>query len=174
VINTLFRKYSNRISQRLSVKDSQEKEYDRAKPKPDDDAVATKEQEPEDLAEVRRLISDSKSLLIFNTIFRGAGDNSCIYRTHLELSKKEYYTRLSRLIKAGLVKKEKGRYYLTAFGKVIYNAHVDLETKIENALKIYWRLKVVDSMNVPCREEHDTIISTLIENQEIKALLLES
>ena len=51
---------------------------------------------------------------------------------------------MSSLIKTGLVKRQKGRYLLTAFGKVIYSAQIDLETKIENALDNYWKLKAID------------------------------
>ncbi|HYT43874.1 MAG TPA: hypothetical protein VEP90_16160, partial [Methylomirabilota bacterium] len=74
-------------------------------------------------------------------------------------------------IKAGLVKRQKGRYLLTAFGKIIYSAQVDLETKIENALNNYWKLKAVDSLEMPSREERDKVISILIENDEIKGIL---
>jgi len=78
---------------------------------------------------------------------------------------------MSSLIKAGLVKRQKGRYLLTAFGKIIYSAQVDLETKIENALNNYWKLKAVDSLEMPSREERDKVISILIENDEIKGIL---
>ena len=74
-------------------------------------------------------------------------------------------------MKVGLVKRQKGRYLLTAFGKVIYSAHIDLETKIENALNNYWKLKAIDSLEMPSREETDKVISVLIENEEIKGIL---
>jgi len=69
------------------------------------------------------------------------------------------------------VKRQKGRYLLTAFGKVIYSAQVNLETKIENALTNYWKLKAIDSLEMPSREETDKVISVLIDNQEIKGIL---
>jgi len=97
---------------------------------------------------------------------------SDILITQLKLTRKQYYTRISPLTEAGLVKRQKGRYFLTAFGRVIYNAQMDLETKIESALKDYWKLKAIDSMDISSRKEHDSIISTLIENQEIKSVLL--
>jgi len=78
---------------------------------------------------------------------------------------------MSSLIKAGLVKRQKGRYLLTAFGKVIYSAQIDLEAKIENALNNYWTLKAIDSLEMPSREETDKVISVLIENEEIKGIL---
>ena len=69
------------------------------------------------------------------------------------------------------MKRQKGRYLLTAFGKVIYSAQVNLETKIENALTNYWKLKAIDSLEMPSREETDKVISVLIDNQEIKGIL---
>jgi hypothetical protein len=37
------------------------------------------------------------------------------------------------------MKGQNGRYFLTASGRVIYKAEMDLETKIESALKDYWK-----------------------------------
>ena len=79
---------------------------------------------------------------------------------------------MSGLIKAGLVKRQRGRYLLTAFGKVIYSAQMSLEAKIESALDNYWKLKAIDSLEMPSREENDKVISMLIDNQEIKDILI--
>jgi hypothetical protein len=70
------------------------------------------------------------------------------------------------------VKRQKGRYLLTAFGKVIYSAQLNLEVKIENALNNYWKLKAIDSLEMPSREETEKVISVLIENDEIKSVLM--
>jgi len=70
------------------------------------------------------------------------------------------------------VKRQKGRYLLTAFGKVIYSAQLNLEVKIENALNNYWKLKAIDSLEMPSREETEKVISVLIENEEIKSVLM--
>jgi len=89
------------------------------------------------LAEVMNLISDDKSLLIFKTIFLASGDSSEILRAQLKLTRKQYYSRISRLTKAGLVKRQKGRYFVTAFGKVIYDA----QRLLGSAVKNHWKLK---------------------------------
>jgi len=70
------------------------------------------------------------------------------------------------------VKRQKGRYLLTPFGKVIYSAQINLEAKIENAINNYWKLKAIGSMDMSSREESHKIISALIENQEIKSVLM--
>ena len=79
---------------------------------------------------------------------------------------------MSGLVKARLVKRQRGRYLLTAFGKVIYSAQMSLEAKIESALNNYWKLKAIDSLEMPSREENDKVISMLIDNQEIKDILI--
>lgn len=125
------------------------------------------------LAEFIRLISDEKSLLIFNTIFVGSGDSSEILIKQLKLTRKQYYSRITRLVKAGLVKRQKGRYFLTSFGMVIY----DTQRLLGNAVKNYWKFKAIDSLGVANnaimpKEERNKIIDRMISNQQIKEILL--
>jgi len=116
-------------------------------------------------------ISDKKASNIFKSI-ASAGSNTDILISQLKLTRKQYYSRMSRLLQAGLVKRQKGRYLLTAFGKVIYTAQMNLEAKIENALDNYWKLKAIDSLEMPSREETGKVICALIENEEIKSVLM--
>ncbi len=130
-------------------------------------------QNSESLAEVIKLISDDKSLLIFKTIFLASGDSSEILRTQLKLTRKQYYSRISRLTKAGLVKRQKGRYFVTAFGRVIYEA----QRLLGSAVKNHWKLKAIDSLGVANddkvpKEECKKIIDLLIGNPQIKEILL--
>jgi predicted transcriptional regulator len=122
-------------------------------------------------AAILETIYDLKTSNIFRTI-ASRQSSSDILISELKLTRKEYYTRISCLAKAGLVKREKGKYLITAFGRVIYGAYLDLETKIESAIKDYWKLKAIDLMNISSMEENESIISALIDNQEIKNVLL--
>lgn len=138
-----------------------------------DDAAGKKNSEP--LAEIINLISEDKSLVIFKTIFLASGDSSKTLRTQLKLTKKQFYPRISRLTKAGLVKRQKGRYFVTAFGRVIYDA----QRLLGNALKNYWKLKAIDSLGVANddkvpKEERMKIIDLMIGNPQIKEILLSS
>ena len=75
------------------------------------------------------------------------------------------------MTKTGLIKRKQGRYSLTAFGKVVY----DSEKAIENAFNIYWKLKALDSIGISNelpREEYTKIVDTLIDNYEIKDVLI--
>jgi DNA-binding HxlR family transcriptional regulator len=126
------------------------------------------------LADFIKLISDDKSLLILNTIFLASGDSSDILIKQLKLTRKQYYSRITRLVKAGLVKRQKGRYFLTSFGKVIYGA----QGLLGNAVKDYWKLKAIDSFGVANKEdsmpkeERNKIIEQMISNQQIKEILV--
>jgi DNA-binding HxlR family transcriptional regulator len=120
---------------------------------------------------VLEAITDKTTSNILKTI-ASASSNSDILITELKLTRKQYYSRMSSLTNAGLVKRQRGRYLLTAFGKVIFSAQKSLETKIESALNNYWKLKAIDSLEMPSREENDKVISMLIDNQEIKGILI--
>jgi hypothetical protein len=49
------------------------------------------------------------------------------------LSHKQYYDRLSKLTKMHLIKRTKGKYLLTNFGKVIYQLHLTLVKAINES-----------------------------------------
>ena len=77
------------------------------------------------------------------------------------------------MAKAGLIKRKHGRYSLTAFGKVVY----DSERSIENAYAIFWKLKAIDSIGISNelpKEEYSKIVEALIDNYEIKDILVKS
>jgi hypothetical protein len=118
-------------------------------------------------------ISDKKASNIFRRISSGK-PNSDVLITQLRLTRKQYYSSMSRLTQTGLVKRQNGKYYLTAFGKVIHYAYVNFETKIQDALTDYWKLKAIDSLEVSSgsTEERYNIISALLDNQEIKSVLI--
>jgi predicted transcriptional regulator len=126
------------------------------------------------LAEFIKLISDDKSLLILNTIFVASGDSSDILIKQLKLTRKQYYSRITRLVKGGLVKRQKGRYFLTSVGMVIYGA----QRLLGNAVKDYWKLKAIDSFGVANKidsmpkEERNKIIDQMINNRQIKEILV--
>ena len=116
-------------------------------------------------------ISDDKSLLVFKTIALISPDSNSLRRKS-KLTRKQYYTRTSRLIRAGLIKKRNGKYFLTAYGKIIYDAQKIIEIAHTN----YWKLKAIDSLEVSDDEhsimERRKIIDTLIDDKGIKESLL--
>jgi hypothetical protein len=125
------------------------------------------------VADVLKTIGDDKSLVIFNAIaLSNIGSDILISR--LQLSRKQYYSRMSALLKIGIVKREMGKYSLTTFGMIVYYA----QEIIGKAVSHIWKLKAIDSINVTCngelpQDEFHKIIDTLITNQEIKDILLQ-
>jgi predicted transcriptional regulator len=114
-------------------------------------------------------ISDKESLELFRIIAINSEDSDGL-RTKTNLTRKQYYSRLSRMTKAGLVKRKKGKHSLTAFGKVIYDA----QTIIEKAVNNYWRLKAIDSLEVSNdlpEEERIKLIDSLLDNNYMKEIL---
>nr|MDQ6864094.1 hypothetical protein [Thermoproteota archaeon] len=118
-------------------------------------------------------ISDKRASDIFRSIaLANSNSNSDILITQLKLTRKQYYSRMSSLKDAGLVKRQNGRYLLTAFGKVISSAYMNLETRIDTAISSYWKLKAIDSMDISLGQERNKVISVLIDNQEIESVLI--
>jgi predicted transcriptional regulator len=111
-------------------------------------------------------ISNDKSLVLFNTIALASG-NTDILISRLRLTRKQYYSRMSELINAGLVIRRSGKYFLTSFGKVVFEAQMLIGKGIEK----YWKLKAIDSIEIPA-EEYNRIIDTLIGDNDMKDILL--
>jgi hypothetical protein len=114
-------------------------------------------------------ISDDKALTLFKTIaFENTDSETLLNRT--KLSRKQYYLRIADLIKAGLVKRKSGRYFLTAAGKVVYDSQILIETAINN----YWKLKVIDSLEPKdlSEDEYAKVVNTLIDNTKLREIIL--
>ena len=120
------------------------------------------------VVEILDAINDVKSLKLFNGIATKGG-NSEDLSVQLILSRKEYYSRMSRLMKTGLVKRKNGKHFLTAFGKVVYDAQVTIKKAVES----YWKLKAIDSIDFSdvTVNERDKLIHILIDDVEIREML---
>jgi hypothetical protein len=123
------------------------------------------------IADLLKAISDEISLELFR-IVTFTKPNTEILISKTKLTRKQYYSRMSTLIKVGLIKKINGKYTLTAFGKVIYYKALII---MENATSSYWELKAIDSLEMSNdfpAEERNNVINSLVDNQEIKVILL--
>jgi hypothetical protein len=126
------------------------------------------------VVDVIQAISDDKSLVLFNTIALASG-NSDALKTTLKLTRKKYYSRMSGLVNAGLITRKNGNYFVSSFGKIVY----DVQLIIGKAVESYWKLKALDSFKLSSSagpqltaEEYSRIIDTLMNgNDEIKDIL---
>ena len=89
-----------------------------------------------------------------------------------ELTTKQYYSRISGLMDVGLIKRNRGRYFLTALGKVVYEAHMT----IHKSLLYYWKLKAIDSIQTTDISEQDfsTLVDNLIDNYQLKDIFMKT
>lgn len=82
-----------------------------------------------------------------------------------------YYSRVSKLLKTDLIKKQDGKYFLTSLGGGIYSGIRILD----EALSIFWKLMVIDAFMSSCNStdgEINCIMDCLIDNNEIKNILI--
>ena len=126
------------------------------------------------IVDVIQAISDDKSLVLFNTIALASGNADTLKRT-LKLTRRQYYSRMAGLTGAGLVIRKNGNYFVTSFGKIVYDAQL----MIGKAVESYWKLKALDSFKLSSSassqlpaEEYNKVIDVLMNgNDEIKDIL---
>jgi predicted transcriptional regulator len=122
------------------------------------------------VADILETISDARALALYKTIALEK-PNSEILITKMQLTRKQYYSRISRFIKTGLVKRKNGKYTLTSLGKVIYDIQITIEIALEN----FWKLKAIDSLEAAdsrlSKEEHTKVLDVLINNEKIKEVI---
>ena len=121
------------------------------------------------LVKVLKSISDDGSIELFRLIAT-KHSGSELLRSETKMTRKQYYSRMSRLMKTGMVKRKNGRHYLTAFGKVVYDA----QATIKKAVESYWKLKAIDSIDLSddiTLNERNKLIDTLLDDLEIKEIL---
>jgi predicted transcriptional regulator len=83
-------------------------------------------------------LADKLSMNIITAASRGLKSNS---NGLTDQSKKQYYSRLKRLVDAGLLEKQESLYKLTTFGSLVYENHFKTMEKI---VPNYWQIKSID------------------------------
>ena len=114
-------------------------------------------------------LSDNISVGLF-TMIAHERISSITLRNNVKISRKQYYSRLSKLINAGLIKRSNGRLILTAFGKLVYQ----VQKTIEDASANQWKLRAIDSIELSDdlpTEERRKLLESLIDNKQIRDIL---
>ena len=125
------------------------------------------------VANILKKISDDKTLTLFNSIAVSNGDKY-IHLREMSLTPKQYYSRLSGLMSAGLIRRKNGKYSLSLIGKIVY----DVQINIGKALSYYWKLKAIESIEMSSpsarlpKEELTQLMDDLIDNHFIKDFLI--
>lgn len=115
-------------------------------------------------------ISDVKSLDLFHSIAKGSVESEVLKETKA-LSRKQFYTRTSQLLQAGLIKRSKGNFSLTSLGIIVYHAQLVIEAGVNN----YWKLKAIDSIESSgqiVEQERIKIIKTILDDNTVQNILV--
>src|SRR3954453_18829176 len=99
---------------------------------------------------------------MFRSIGKGSVESEVLKDTK-GLSKKQYYLRMRRLIKVGLVRRKKGRFSFTCMGVVVNHAQTIIEAGVNN----FWKLKAIDSIEASKEigeHERTKLIKTIIND----------
>jgi len=90
---------------------------------------------------------------------------------HLNMTRKQFYSRMSRLTRAHLVERKRGSYQLTAFGNVIYHVKLRLDDALRNKFR-FMAIDAMDAYNGLPKEERSKVVESLINDHETKEILV--
>ena len=125
------------------------------------------------IVDIMAALSDDKAFTIYNTIFLSDRQDFKASIKHMGITPHQYHSRLLRLTKAGLIRRENRKYVTTYLGIIVYKA-ISL---VGTSLKYYWVLKLIESLQSQFAINSDEVISklvnSLIDDHEIKKILID-
>ena len=100
--------------------------------------------------EILKLLMNENTLKILNQLIGNNNDldGNTLSITKINLTRKQFYTKLNELITKGLIKKEKGKYYLTTYGKIVYDLTSEYKNKLGIVIEDYWKFKAIDLLDI--------------------------
>lgn len=104
--------------------------------------------------EILKMVTNENTLKILNQIidYNNNNDNykdgNTLSITKIGLTRKQFYTKLNELITRGIIKKEKGKYYLTTFGKIVYDLTFEYKRKLDSVIEDCWKFKALDLLDI--------------------------
>jgi CheY-like chemotaxis protein len=122
------------------------------------------------MVDILSILSDDKALDLLKKITLEGNCSSEELIRKTELTHKQYYSRLSSLLKVGLVSRYNRNYYLTSLGKVFCYLQIIAEKGLEH----YWKLKAIDSFerdNELPKEKYQQFVDNLLDDQTIKEII---
>ena len=82
--------------------------------------------------QILEVISDQICINIFNAIAKDTTNSENLMKL-LNLTRKQYYARSSRLLKTGLIRKENREFNLTSFGQLVYHSQLKIASALEHS-----------------------------------------
>ncbi len=131
---------------------------------------------PPPLSFVLKSIADDKTLSLFNAIALSEKNRQILLK-NFNLTTKQYYSRIAYLTAAGLIRRHRTSYSLTALGKIVYESQII----IGKALSYYWKLRAIESIEMSTsgdselgQQEAILLINALIDNHQIRDIITNS
>ena len=128
--------------------------------------------------EILKSMFNDNTLKILNQIMENNDSvGNTLLITKLDLTRKQFYTRLNELTTKGLIKKEKGKYYITTFGKIIYEMTTEFKNKLGSLIEERWKFKAIDLLDISdelTTEERDKIINHLFNEMHSDPAIIHS
>jgi hypothetical protein len=128
------------------------------------------------IIDILNALSDDKALILFNTITLGKCYDFKTLIKSMGITQSQYYSRLHKMSKMGLVKRENGKYMVTTLGNVVY----ETVSMVGKALNHYWALNAIElvlssSLAADSREDKSMLtsklIDSLIDDNQLKKIL---
>jgi len=104
--------------------------------------------------EIVKMVTNENTLKILNQIIdynnsnNNYKDGNTLSISKIGLTRKQFYTKLNELITSGIIKKEKGKYSLTTFGKIVYDLTFEYKRKLDSVIEDCWKFKALDLLDI--------------------------
>ena len=115
-------------------------------------------------------ISDNISANMFRLIASNS-ETPISLMDKLSVSHRQYYDRISKLYRAGLIRRTGREYALTSFGRLVYGIQTDFVKATDYSMK----LKAVDTIkanNNISRDEYMKLIDALIDDTQLRNMVI--
>ena len=119
--------------------------------------------------DVLEAISDQLSIDIIAAISKHATNPDDLMQM-LNITRKQFYTRSSRLLKIGIISRKGGEIILTSFGRLVYNAQSKIATAFSHSSELRMT-DVLKSHSGMSEDELKRIIDKLLDDSELKNLV---
>jgi predicted transcriptional regulator len=119
------------------------------------------------MADLLSVLGDEEALSMFASSAEGFDGGKSALLTG-KLSKKQFYSRLQKLVDVGLIRKESGVYRQTILGKLVYTLQIKPMQKV---LGGYWTLQAVEELKrsqVIPEQEREKMIQTLLGRANLR------
>jgi hypothetical protein len=119
--------------------------------------------------QVLQAISDQISIDIITAISNKVTNSDNIMLI-LDLTRKQYYSGCSRLSNIGLVRKQDGEMMLTSFGRLVYNAQLEIANAFSHSSQLRM-IDVIKSHSGLSEDQQKIIIDKILDDSQLKNLV---